>query len=117
MRNKEIVRTTIGKLRLLEIEGLFPNIDYEPRNHEVGLTQEEIDYLTKEHFKSIKNSDAIYFIVPNNYMGTSCKLELGYARALSKPIYFSGKMNDVALDVICKKVISLHELKKLKNEF
>ena len=43
-------------------------------------------------------------------MGTSCKIELGYALALGKLIYFSEPTNDLALDCYVKKFIPLDKL-------
>ena len=50
-------------------------------------------------------------------MGTSCKIELGYALALKKPVYFSEPTNDMGLDGYPKKFISLDNLIEFNNEF
>lgn len=44
--------------------------------------------ITKEHFKKIELSDAIYVINKNNYIGESTKLEIEYAKSLNKEIVY-----------------------------
>jgi len=93
-RNK--IEDVMNKLRELGHEPLFPNLDLEMPNGEITIEQKK--ELALDHYTAIEESDAIYFIVPDGYMGTSCKLELGYALALKKPIYFSEPTGDIGLD-------------------
>ncbi len=74
-------------------------------------TLNEKKRLALEHYEAIRESDAVYFIVPEGYMGTSCKLELGYAVASNKPVYFSEPTNDLALDCYVSKFIPLESLR------
>lgn len=66
--------------------------------------------LAKQHFKAMNESDFIYFICEDGYLGTSCKLELGYAIALRKPIYFSRKTGDIALDAWAKEFVPITDI-------
>lgn len=66
--------------------------------------------LAKQHFQAMKDSDFIYFLAEEGYIGTSCKLELGYAIALDKPIYFSQRTGDVVLDAWAKEVIPVPKI-------
>lgn len=50
-------------------------------------------------------------------MGNSCKIELSYALALKKLIYFSELTNDMDLDCYPKKVIPLDNLKLFNMAF
>lgn len=68
--------------------------------------------LAEQHFQAMSNSDFIYFLAEEGYLGTSCKLELGYAIALQKPIYFSQPTGDVALDHWAKKFIPVSAIEE-----
>ena len=117
MKFRNLVRATMKELENLGFTPLFPNIDYSSENRDVASTIEEKHRLVWDHYRAIEEADAVYFILPNGYMGTSCKIELGYALALNKPIYFSELTNDVGLDGCPKKVISLDNLIEFQNEF
>ena len=65
-----------------------------------------------EHYVAIDEADKVYLITPEGYMGTSLKLELGYAVAKNKPIYFSEPTNDIGLDCYVKEFISTDNLKR-----
>jgi len=45
-------------------------------------------------------------------MGTSCKIELGYAIAKNKPIFFSEPTNDIGLDCYANDFIPIDKLEK-----
>ncbi|KKQ18853.1 MAG: MazG nucleotide pyrophosphohydrolase [Berkelbacteria bacterium GW2011_GWB1_38_5] len=110
MKFRSLVKETLKKLKTIGVDAEFPNIDYSHKSSDEANTIEEKKRLALEHYESIKNADAIYFIMPDGYMGTSCKIELGYALALGKLIYFSEPTNDLALDCYVKKFIPLDKL-------
>ena len=116
MKFRDKIRTTISNLEDLGFVGIFPNLDNSDENRDIALTMGEKHQLAIDHYEAIRNSDAVYFILPKGYMGTSCKLELGYSFALEKPIYFSEKTGDIGLDSYPKRIISLDNLKEFKNE-
>jgi nucleoside 2-deoxyribosyltransferase len=116
MRFRDLIKQTMSKLNQLGFEALFPNIDYTQENRDVAMSEEEKAKLAWDHYYAIEEADAVYFILPEGYIGTSCKIELGYALALKKPIYFSEKTNDMGLDCYIKKVIGLDELNKFMQE-
>ena len=116
MKNRDLVKDTMAKLDQLGFTALFPNIDYSPENKDVALTAEEKNKLAQDHYRAIEEADAVYFILLNGYMGTSCKIELGYALALKKPIYFSEPTNDIGIDGYYKKIINLGNLRDFKDE-
>ncbi len=113
----DLIKTTINKLSYLGYTPLFPNLEYSSESKDNILTSSEKIKLAREHYAAIKEADAVYFILPKGYMGTSCKLELGYALALNKPIYFSEPTKDTSLDGYSKKIISLENLLEFDNEF
>lgn len=117
MKFRSLVKTTMKELKKMGYTPLFPNLDYGSENKDIALTIEEKNKLAWDHYRAIEEADAAYFILPGGYIGTSCKIELGYALALKKPIYFSEPTNDVGLDGYPKKFIFLDNLVEFKNEF
>jgi nucleoside 2-deoxyribosyltransferase len=98
-----------------ELEKL--NIPYFPLKIEVPKNQ-ETDQMIKnyidEHFEKIKKSDNILVINPGAYIGNSVKIEIGYAKALGKKIYYTEKTNQVELDYLADDFVSINELNKLQ---
>ena len=94
---------------------LFPNLDYSPENKDHADTIEEKKRLALEHYEAIDKADVVYLLTPDGYMGTSCKLELGYAVAKNKQIYFSEPTGDIGLDCYVKGFISTDQLEKFLN--
>jgi len=111
MKYRDLVRETISKLESLGLEPIFPNLNYSTDNKDDANTIEEKKRLAIEHYEAIDRADVVYLITPQGYMGTSCKLELGYAIAKGKPIYFSEPTNDISLDCYVKKFIPIDNLK------
>lgn len=110
---KDLVGLAMRELESIGFVPLFPNLDCSKKD--TDLTIQEKKKLMQDHYKAIEESDAIYFILPKGYMGTSCKIELGYALALKKPIYFSEPTNDVGLDWIPNQFIPLNHLTEFKK--
>ena len=117
MKFRSLVKSTMKELENLGYQPLFPNLDYSSEDRDVALSIEEKNKLAWDHYRAVEEADAVYFILPKGYMGTSCKIELGYALALKKPIYFSEPTNDMGLDGYPKKFISLNNLIEFNNEF
>ena len=91
------------------MQPLFPELK-KPFIH--NPTAEQKHQLAKNHFQSIDKSDAVYFVTEGGYMGTNCKLELGYSIGLGKDIYFSEPTNDDALDCWVKAFVPIAEINK-----
>ncbi|PIZ65670.1 hypothetical protein CO051_01790 [Candidatus Roizmanbacteria bacterium CG_4_9_14_0_2_um_filter_39_13] len=117
MKFRSIVKAIMKELENLGYTPLFPNLDYSSEDKDVALTIEEKNKLAWDHYRAIEEADAVYFILPEGYKGTSCKIELGYALALKKLIYFSEPTNDMGLDGYPKKFISSDNLIEFNNEF
>lgn len=116
MKFRSVIKTTMQKLEKIGLKALFPNIDYSTEDKDVALTLDEKKKLALAHYSAIAESDAVYFILPEGYMGTSCKLELGYALALKKPIYFSEPTNDIGLDCYPEKIIAIEDIEILVKD-
>ncbi len=98
MKHRDLIRETSRKLLELGLTPLFPNLDHSEEQGDPAKTLEEKKKLMDDHFAAIDEADVVYFLTPEGYMGTSCKMELGYALARNKPIYFSEPTNDLGLD-------------------
>jgi nucleoside 2-deoxyribosyltransferase len=110
MKYRDLVSETVAKLSELGMTPLFPNLDYSHENADKADAPEEKKRLAIEHYKAIDSADIVYLITPSGYMGTSCKLELGYAIARQKPIYFSEPTKDPALDCYVTGFIGINSL-------
>lgn len=53
--------------------------------------------LEEIHLKAIKNSDFLYVVDPEGYVGNSAVMEIGYAKALGKSIYSSEEPSEFIL--------------------
>ena len=115
MKSRDKIKDTKEKLERLGFEALFPKLDYSEENGGVAESQDEKSKLAWDHFKAVEESNAVYFLLPQGYMGTSCKLELGYALALRKDIFFSEKTNDIGLDSYPKAFIDIDNLEYLRD--
>jgi nucleoside 2-deoxyribosyltransferase len=72
--------------------------------------------LTHDHFQKIRMADVVYLYNKNGYCGNSCTLEIGFATALSKPIYvYSDEDIELTRNVLYREVIKRPKslLKKL----
>lgn len=105
MQYRNLIKEVMAQLTELGFYPLFPNLDYNSEN--------EIDKkkLAIEHYQAIDEAEIVYFITPDGYIGTSCKLELGYAIAKNKLIYFSEQTNDPVLDCYAVGFISTDSLR------
>lgn len=110
MKYRSLVKKVVAEMEELGLTPLFPNLDYGEPNTNDTITVSETKRLALEHYVAIDASDIVYFITPGGYMGTSCKLELGYAIAKKKPIYFSEPTNDTGLDCYVEKFITVDSL-------
>lgn len=62
---------------------------YNPSNHDKDdFTEEEFLILKEMHMERIKLSDAILVVDVNNYIGSSTKKEIEYAKSLNKEIIY-----------------------------
>ena len=112
MKYRNLVRETMKNLNDIGITPLFPNLDYSTEDKDDANTMEEKKRLSLEHYAAIDEADRVYLLTPESYMGTSLKLELGYAIAKNKPIYFSEPTNDIGLDCYVKEFVPLASLQR-----
>ncbi len=108
LKHKELIRQAIGRFSAINIQGLFPNLDSEIKKEDVTLAM--LRELEQAHFEAIDQSFGLYVIDPGGVVGTLVSVEVGYARALRKPIYFSETPLDSGLQVLAAQVIALDRI-------
>ena len=59
-----------------------------PVSKNLNITDKQLNYLKKAHFKRIDLSDIILVMNVNNYIGESTSLEIEYATKLGKEIIY-----------------------------
>jgi nucleoside 2-deoxyribosyltransferase len=111
LRFKDLIKKTIEDFRMLGIEAKFPNLESGPEKNK--LTIELMTKIENEHFESISESEALYVINPNGYIGTLVTAEIGYAIGNGKPVYYSEKTNSIDLDAMATDFIALNKLSKI----
>lgn len=116
MKFRDVVKSTMTLMNELGFHPLCPNVNQISENRDVASTPEDKKRMALEHYQAIEECDAVYFIVPEGYIGTSLKIELGYALALKKPIYFSERTNDIAIDSFATGIIPLNKLERFKTQ-
>lgn len=113
LKHKELIRTAIQDLEQHGVRAVFPNLDS-------GVAKEDVDLefmrkLEREHFESIDDSEALYVICPEGYVGTLVSVEIGYARAQGKPVIFSEQPEDLGLQALATNYVSLEQLAEIKG--
>ncbi len=63
-----------------------------------------IKQLEDRHLAAIADSDFLYIVNPNGYVGNSVKFEMGYAHGHNKPIYSLDQIEDVTLQKYLSKI-------------
>ena len=110
LRFKDVIQETMRRLGEIGITALFPNLDS-------GLDKEKLDMKTmkrlcQDHFQAIDDSDTLYVIDPDGYIGTLVTVEIGYALGKGKPVYFSETTNALDLNSLPEGVIPLNSIER-----
>ena len=66
--------------------------------------------LEDRHLEAIANSDFVYLVNPNGYIGNSATFEIGYAHGCNKPIYSLDIIEDITLQEYVCKIFSPKEI-------
>lgn len=115
---KEILDFAV-KLKKAGIVIYLPFLNTDKRINELPKNLKNFAFtgLTLHHFSLIRKADAVFIYNKDGYVGTSTTLEIGFAAALSKPIYIlSEKEDDPCRGVIYDEVVKTPAalIKKLK---
>lgn len=107
MKFRDMIGETLSGLAAAGHQGAFPNLDSPQSAEDDPAVKRQ---LCEAHFQAIADADALYCLLPGGYMGTSVKIELGYALALRKPVYFSEATHDTGLDCLASGIVPLDAL-------
>lgn len=110
LKYKDLIRETTQEFRRVGIKALFPNLDS-------GLDKDRLDMKTikklcRDHLRAIDDSEALYVLDPDGYIGTFVKIEIGYALGRGKPVYFSEKANSLDLDSLPKDIVPINLIER-----
>lgn len=88
-RYKKEIREFANKLKKVGVVVYEPILNTDKR---INKLPERLKYfsflgLTHHHFEMIRKADVVFVFNKKGYMGNSTTLELGFAVALSKPVY------------------------------
>jgi len=118
-RFKKEERAFAKGLRKLGITVYEPALSVTPRWNDFS-EEDKLAHaagLTYRHFQKIRKSDAIFVLNKDGYAGVSTNMEIGYAAALDKRIYFFEEDTDyprkILVDGIAKTPKELVE--RIKN--
>ncbi|UZE94017.1 MAG: hypothetical protein IB618_00365 [Candidatus Pacearchaeota archaeon] len=102
------IQKFLGSLNDSKNEFLTPDLNFMGEINETTKRK-----LSDVHHEKIRSSDAIYIYNPNNEIGRSTNLEMGFAIALNKKIFAFKKIGEPGLDCFIEKLLTLEELTKL----
>ncbi len=115
---KEEARKFASDLKKLGVVVYVPHFFNEDKDWE-NLSLEQSNMiaigLTHDHFNKIRMGDITFIYNKDGYSGNSTTLEIGYARALGKPIYaLAHDTSEICRDVLFQGIItSTRELVKI----
>lgn len=115
MKYRNEAKEVFKQLENLGHTPLFPNLFHTEDNEDKATDLESKLSFAEEHYRAIDESDVCYWLTIGNRLGTSCILELGYAIAKERPVYFSHPTNDFALDANVKEFIPIEKLSQFNN--
>ncbi len=113
LKHTEKIREVIIRLGEIGVVALFPNLDGQVAKENVTL--DLLRELENAHFDAIDQSEGIYVICPEGKVGTLVTVEVGYAKKGNKTIIFSEKPDDLGLQVLASRYVSLDQIEELKN--
>ena len=111
---KDDIHQFCQRLEELGVMVFEPNFD-EPVNEDQqfetqNITKSVFKGLTLEHFDWIRKAEVCYLFNKDNYCGISVSMEMGFASALSKPIFaLSFETGDPCRNALIDKVVTAPE--------
>lgn len=102
-RNNNIDVTTPSGSNIIEPNVEFVRFESDPTR----LADEVIQTIT---LKKIFNSNAVYVVVPNGYIGRTTCYEIGRIIQRKQPLYFSDAPKDIPIKIPNSHIVSSEEL-------
>src|SRR3989338_7801706 len=112
MKYRDKAKEVFKEIQGLGLTPLFPNLHHTNDRVDTAETSEQKRRFAEDHYRAIDEAEICYWITIGGRLGTSCILELGYALAKKKPVYFSEPTNDFTLDCYVKEFISVDKLER-----
>ncbi len=108
LRFVHLVKRAIAECERIGIEAKFPNLEPLPSHRPITLNM--MRTFEDDHFRAIRESEALYVIDPDGYVGTLVTVEIGYAKGAGKPVYFSEPAGSLDLDALVSGYVPLGDL-------
>ncbi len=90
------------------------SIDFADDQSEFVTSAEDDGYsvyeLERLHLRAIREADFIMLHSPAGYVGTSASFEIGFAKALGKPVFCNEELSDPMLQTQVKQAASIFEV-------
>lgn len=112
MRFKSEIEKAIEDFHALGITALFPNLEVTETPEDIKAQQQ----LFSEHFAAIDAAKLLYVLDKDGYIGTSVKIEIGYALGKGKTVIFCEEALEQELNALATAVIPPGNKEKL-NEY
>jgi hypothetical protein len=111
MRFKTDIEKAIEDFHTFGITALFPNLEVTKTPKDIKAQQR----LFAEHFAAIDSATLLYVLNKGGYIGTSVKIEIGYALGKGKAVIFSERATDSELNALATAIIPLESKEKLNG--
>ncbi len=86
------------------------DIDIELFNKYENLSEEEIEIAHKKFYEYLDNTDILYLLNYNGYVGKSMMAEMGYAKGIGKKIYMLEENDEPAVKLFIDEIAKPGEL-------
>lgn len=108
------LKSLFKELEITSCRILSPlSIDFVNESESVVKTKSENDFSTHElekfHLRAIDEADFVWVHVPDGYVGLSTSFEIGYCKAINKPIFSKCLPTDEMLSTQLIRVSSVFE--------
>lgn len=111
MRFKADIEKAIGDFHALGITALFPNLEVTETPEDTQAQQQ----LFSEHFAAIDAAQLLYVLDKGGYIGTSVKIEIGYAVGKGKTVIFCERALEKELNALATAIIGLEHKERLND--
>lgn len=113
-RHMSAIYASVNELRAARVDVLSPSdpriVDHLREFLFVASDRTRLKrQVQQRHFEAISNSDFLWLVCPDGYVGVSAAMEIGWAIRSSVPVYSIRRPNDVTLEDFVGVVPSINE--------
>ncbi len=122
-RHMAAIYTAVNELRAANVQVLSPSdprvVDHLREFLFVASDRTRFKkQVQQRHFEAIENSNFLWLVCPDGYVGTSASMEIGWALRAGVPIFSEVKPFDVTVEDFVSVVPSLrHAIASCENDF